>query len=62
VIADYQFVLPPQPLCEVFERRASEIRSLLTVLLRQTVNLRRTRDLLLPRLLSGQVALTETAA
>ena len=25
-------------------------------------NLRRTRDLLLPRLLSGQVALTDTAA
>ena len=29
---------------------------------RQATNLRRTRDLLLPRLLSGQVALTETAA
>ena len=28
----------------------------------QIHNLRRTRDLLLPRLLSGQVALTETAA
>jgi type I restriction enzyme S subunit len=28
----------------------------------QTSNLRRTRDLLLPRLLSGQVALSEQAA
>jgi hypothetical protein len=28
----------------------------------QLSNLRRTRDLLLPRLLSGQVALTDTAA
>jgi len=55
VIAEYQFVLPPQKLVEQFERRVSEIRSLLTTLLKKTVNLRRTRDLLLPRLLSGQV-------
>ncbi len=32
------------------------------VLKRQTANLRRTRDLLLPRLLSGQVALSEQTA
>jgi len=57
VIAEYQFVLPPQSLVEQFERRVREIRSLLTTLLKKTVNLRRTRDLLLPRLLSGQVAL-----
>jgi type I restriction enzyme S subunit len=55
VIAEYQFVLPPQELVEQFERRVSEIRSLLTTLLKKTVNLRRTRDLLLPRLLSGQI-------
>ena len=55
VIAEYQFVLPPQELVEQFERRVSEIRSLLTILLKKTVNLRRTRDLLLPRLLSGQL-------
>ncbi len=62
VIAEYQFVLPPQKLVEEFERRVSEIRSLLTTLLKKTVNLRRTRDLLLPRLLSGQVKLkTEEA-
>ena len=61
VIADYQFVLPPQHLVELFERRGSEFRSLLTTLLKQTVNLRRTRDLLLPRLLSGQVSLEVSA-
>ena len=61
VIADYQFVLPPQHLVELFERRGSEFRSLLTTLLKQTVNLRRTRDLLLPRLLSGQVSLDVSA-
>jgi len=58
VIADYQFAVPPQNLVEQFERRASEFRSLLTTLLEQVVNLRRTRDLLLPRLLSGQIDVT----
>ena len=55
VIADYQFAVPPQGLADQFERRAREFRSLLTTLLKQVVNLRRTRDLLLPRLLSGQI-------
>ncbi|MFN7878222.1 MAG: restriction endonuclease subunit S [Pirellula sp.] len=55
VIADYQFAVPPQNLIAQFEQRASEFRSLLTTLLEQVVNLRRTRDLLLPRLLSGQI-------
>ena len=58
VIADYQFVLPPQELVAQFEKKATEIRFLLTTLLKQIVNLRRTRDLLLPRLLSGQVSLS----
>jgi type I restriction enzyme, S subunit len=52
VIADYDFVLPPQGLVAEFEMRIAEIRSLLTTLLRQTVNLRGTRDRLLSRLLS----------
>jgi len=60
VIADYRFVLPPQQLVNLFERRVSEIRSLLTTLLKQVVNLRRTRDLLLPRLLSGEQQLLGT--
>ena len=41
-------------LVEGFEQQASVLR-------KQTANLRRTRDLLLPRLLSGQVALSEQA-
>lgn len=57
VIADYQFVLPPQELVAQFENRVTESRSFLTTLLKQTVALRRTRDLLLPRLLSGQINL-----
>jgi type I restriction enzyme S subunit len=55
VIVEYPFALPPHELVEKFERRASELRLLLTTLLEQVVNLRRTRDLLLPRLLSGQI-------
>jgi type I restriction enzyme S subunit len=41
-------------LAETFEKQASTLQ-------RQIQNLRRTRDLLLPRLLSGQVALAEAA-
>jgi len=52
MIADYQFLLPPRQLVDLFETRVSKIRSLLTTLLKQTVNLRRTRNLLLPRLLA----------
>jgi len=55
VIAEYQFFLPPQNLVQQFEEKVSEIRSLLNTLLKQTINLRSTRDLLLPRLLSGQI-------
>jgi len=51
----YQFVVPPQPLVQQFEERVGEIPTLLNTLLKQTVNLRHTRDLLLPRLLSGQI-------
>jgi type I restriction enzyme S subunit len=54
-IAEYKFVVPPPHLVHQFEDRVSEMRALLNALLKQTVNLRRTRDLLLPRLLSGQV-------
>lgn len=57
VIADYQFVMPPKGLVAQFEIQVGQIRSLLTTLLKQIVNLRKTRDLLLPRLMSGQTRL-----
>ncbi len=57
VITDFQFALPPKELVAEFEVRATTIREMLTTLLQQIQNLRRTRDLLLPRLLSGQVEL-----
>ncbi len=55
VVSDYLFVLPPQQLIDKFNERIREIRVLLTSLLQQKDSLRRTRDLLLPRLLSGQL-------
>lgn len=55
VITEYQFVVPSRSLIQRFEGQVREIRALLNALLHQTVNLRRTRDLLLPRLLSGQI-------
>jgi type I restriction enzyme S subunit len=58
VITEYNFVLPPASIMRQFERRVSEIRSLLTTLLLTSTNLRQTRDLLLPRLMSGQLEVT----
>lgn len=54
VITDYLVALPPKQLIVAFEERVASFRGLLTTLLKQTANLRRTRDLLLPRLLSGE--------
>jgi type I restriction enzyme S subunit len=55
VITDFQFALPPMELSAEFEARASTFRAMLTTLLKQINNLRLTRDLLLPRLLTGQI-------
>ena len=49
--------VPPRLLISAFDAVVDPIFSQLRVLQEQTANLRRTRDLLLPRLLSGQVTL-----
>ena len=56
--------VPCPPLADMlrFESTARPMRKRVEVLVKQIHNLRRTRDLLLPRLLSGQVALTDTTA
>ena len=48
---------PPMDLMLKFESIARPMRKRIEVLVEQTQNLRRTRDLLLPRLLSGQVSI-----
>jgi type I restriction enzyme, S subunit len=56
-IANLELVLPSSQLQTQFGESVRPIRSAVSKLVEQTQTLRRTRDLLLPRLLSGQVAL-----
>lgn len=53
-----QVVKPPHDLIAAFTRNTDAVFEQVNTLQRQVRNLRRTRDLLLPRLLSGQVALS----
>jgi len=50
--------VPPSEILRSFQERAEPFLKLTLTLKDSTTNLRRTRDLLLPRLLSGQVELT----
>jgi type I restriction enzyme, S subunit len=58
-LAKVMIVVPPAPLLEKFGAATSSMEEQIHALQRQTQNLRRTRDLLLPHLLSGQVSLAE---
>lgn len=51
-------LVPAVPLLKKFGEVTIPMAEQIHIFQRQTQNLRRTRDLLLPRLLSGQVALT----
>ncbi|MBA4150758.1 MAG: restriction endonuclease subunit S [Verrucomicrobia bacterium] len=57
-----EVLVPPSPLLRKFCDLADSLERQSQVLQRQINNLRRTRDLLLPRLLSGQVELETEAA
>jgi type I restriction enzyme S subunit len=61
-VLDYTFACPPLALIRDFLRRVSPMHRLIETLFEQGEKLRQTRDVLLPRLLSGQVSLTDTAA
>jgi type I restriction enzyme S subunit len=56
-ISDFQIMLPPRVLLGRYGQIAGAIHSQREILQHRNQNLRRTRDLLLPRLLSGQVSL-----
>ncbi|MDI1314743.1 restriction endonuclease subunit S [Prosthecobacter sp.] len=56
-LAKVTVVVPPAPILKRFGEFAKPMEAHIEKLQRQIQNLRRTRDLLLPRLLSGQVAL-----
>ena len=58
-IAKVERVIPPAPIRVLFRERVTPLFSQIATLGLQIQNLRRTRDLLLPRLLSGQINLEE---
>ncbi|MEO8428184.1 MAG: hypothetical protein ABI651_13825, partial [Verrucomicrobiota bacterium] len=61
-ILNYTFACPPQSLIKNFIARIAPMHEFIETLYERSDNLRQTRDLLLPRLLSGQVELkTQTS-
>lgn len=54
-IANIEMVIPPEHMQQRFGEAVRGIRMSAAIYLKQVQNLRRTRDLLLPRLLSGQI-------
>lgn len=54
---DAKMLVPPTSLLKKFGEATIPMAEQIHIFQRQTKNLRRTRDLLLPRLLSGQIAL-----
>lgn len=59
-IGSFEIVLPPSSLMKRYDSVAGDLHRKREVLLRQIQNLRHTRDMLLPRLLSGQIEVDET--
>jgi len=56
VVVDFHLLLPPQGLLRTFEDSVRPFRQQITTLLIQNEKLRAARDLLLPRLMSGDLA------
>lgn len=61
-ILNFTFALPPDSLVVDFSRKVYSLHQLIENLLDRVDNLRRARDLLLPRLLSGQIDVEDIAA
>jgi len=59
VMTEPAIILPPRDLQQEFVRVVATIRELLTNLLKQNAALREARDLLLPRLVSGELDVSE---
>ena len=56
-----EIVVPPRELLGLFEEEIGRIRGLLSLLVARNAALRRARDLLLPRLVSGDLDVTDVA-
>lgn len=59
VLTEPLVALPPLPVAREFERRVSPIRGHLTTLVEANAALAKTRDLLLPRLVAGRLAISD---
>lgn len=59
VVVGVDMLLPPVDLLRQFEEQVTPLRQLLTSLIKRNVVLRKTRDLLLPKLISGQLDVEE---
>lgn len=57
VLNKLETLVPPSSLCLEYEKIAGNLFSLQTILEKENANLRQTRDLLLPRLVSGEIEL-----
>jgi type I restriction enzyme S subunit len=61
VFRQLPIAVPPKGLAEAFMRVVSPVAGLVEVLLKQNVALHHTRDLLLPRLISGELDVSDIA-
>jgi type I restriction enzyme S subunit len=59
VITGIELMLPPEPVTRQFEAEVAPLRSMLNNLLDRSAILRRTRDYLLPKLISGEVDVSD---
>jgi len=59
LIANYDIDLPPQEVCKSFEDKVRPAIELADVLEKKNANLRAQRDLLLPRLISGEIDVSD---
>ena len=59
VLVNYPVVIPPKALLDEFNNIASDMVDLIITKIFQNANLRRTRDLLLPKLISGELDVSE---
>lgn len=62
VVNEFKIVLPPEPLVIRFNKFCKPFFDLLVNKLRQNANLRSTRDLLLPKLISGELSVDNVEA
>ncbi|EPM0510176.1 TPA: restriction endonuclease subunit S [Pseudomonas putida] len=59
LVASYDIDLPPQEVCKLFAEKVRPAIELVDVLEKKNANLRAQRDLLLPKLISGEIDISE---